>query len=89
MLNIRDKCAIAGIGCTAFSKKSGVNVRPALTKPARRPPPTPAWRSTRSTASSASISMNSVPSMSVATALGLTNPQYVVELPPPGAMPPT
>ncbi len=79
MWNLRDQCAIAGIGCTAYSKNSGVTVLELATEACRK------------ACDDAGIALDdvdgvisfnfgdSVPSMAVATALGLTDPQYVVE----------
>jgi len=79
MWNLRDKCAIAGIGYTRYSKHSGVTVLELATEACRK------------ACEDAGIDLDdvdgiisynfgdSVPSMSVATALGLRNPQYVVE----------
>lgn len=79
MWNLRDRCAIAGIGCTPYSKRSGVTVLELATEACAR------------AAADAGIDLDeidgvvsfnfgdSVPSMAVATALGLSDPQYVVE----------
>jgi acetyl-CoA acetyltransferase len=79
MWNLRDRCAIAGIGCTPYSKRSGVTVLELATEACAR------------AAADAGIDLDevdgvvsfnfgdSVPSMAVATALGLADPQYVVE----------
>ena len=79
MWDLRDKCAIAGIGNTRYSKKSGVTVLELATE------------ACQNACDDAGIDVDdvdgiisynfgdSVPSMSVATALGLRNPQYVVE----------
>jgi len=79
MWNLRDKCAIAGIGYTKYSKSSGVTVLELATE------------ACRNACDDAGIALDevdgiisynfgdSVPSMSVATSLGLRNPQYVVE----------
>lgn len=79
MWNLRNRCAIAGIGNTAYSKNSGVTVLELASEACRK------------ACEDAGIALDdvdgiisynfgdSVPSMSVATALGLKNPQYVVE----------
>lgn len=79
MWDLRDKCAIAGIGYTRYSKQSGVTVLELATEACQK------------ACDDAGIDVDdvdgiisynfgdSVPSMSVATALGLRNPQYVVE----------
>jgi acetyl-CoA acetyltransferase len=79
MWNLRDKCAIAGIGYTKYSKHSGVTVLELASE------------ACRNACADAGIDLadvdgvisyhfgDSVPSMSVATALGLPNPRYVVE----------
>lgn len=79
MWNLRDKCAIAGIGCTTFSKNSGVTVLE-LTTEACQKAAADAGMTLDEIDGIISFNFNdSVPSMSVATALGLPNPQYVVE----------
>jgi acetyl-CoA acetyltransferase len=77
--SLRDRCAIAGIGCTTYSKRSGVTVLELAAEACAR------------AAADAGIDLDeidgvvsfnfgdSVPSMAVATALGLADPQYVVE----------
>ena len=80
MWNLSDQCAIAGIGYTDFSKKSGRTVLELATDACLK------------ACNDAGISPDevdgiisyqfagdSVPSMAVATAMGLKNPQYVVE----------
>ena len=79
MWNLRDRCAIAGIGCTTYSKRSGVTVLELAVEACER------------AAADAGVDLDdidgvisfnfgdSVPSMAVATALGLSDPQYVVE----------
>ena len=79
MWNLRDKCAIAGVGYTRYSKQSGVTVLELATEACRK------------ACDDAGVALDdvdgiisynfgdSVPSMSVATALGLRNPRYVVE----------
>jgi acetyl-CoA acetyltransferase len=79
MWKLRDKCAIAGIGYTRFSKRSGVTVLELATEACAK------------ACEDAGVDLDevdgiisyhfgdSVPSMAVATALGLRDPRYVVE----------
>jgi acetyl-CoA acetyltransferase len=79
MWNLRDKCAIAGIGYTKYSKKSGVTVLELATEACRKACDD-AGMSVDEVDGVISYNFgDSVPSMSVATAMGLRNPQYVVE----------
>jgi acetyl-CoA acetyltransferase len=79
MWNLKDKCAIAGIGYTKYSKKSGVTVLELATEACLK-----ACEDAGVDAADVDgiISFNfgdSVPSMAVATSMGLRDPQYVVE----------
>ncbi len=79
MWNLRDQCAIAGIGYTAFTKNSGVTVLELATEACMK-----ACQDAGVNPDEVDgiISFNfgdSVPSMSVATAMGLKDPQWVVE----------
>lgn len=79
MWNLRDRCAIAGIGCTPYSKRSGVTVLELATEACAR---AAADAGIDPDEIDGVVSFNfgdSVPSMAVATALGLSDPQYVVE----------
>jgi acetyl-CoA acetyltransferase len=79
MWNLRDRCAIAGIGYTEFSKNSGVTVLELATEACQKAA-ADAGMALDEIDGIISFNFNdSVPSMSVATALGLSNPQYVVE----------
>lgn len=80
MWNLKDKCAIAGIGYTKFSKNSGVTVLELATEACLKACEDAGIDPTEV---DGIISFNfggdSVPSMAVATAMGLKDPQYVVE----------
>ena len=79
MWKLRDKCAIAGVGYTKYSKSSGVTVLELATEACRK-----ACEDAGVNLDDVDgiISFNfgdSVPSMAVATAMGLRDPQYIVE----------
>ena len=79
MWNLRDQCAISGIGFTKYSKNSGVTVLELATEACQK---ACADSGLEMDEVDGILSFNfgdSVPSMSVATALGLKDPQYVVE----------
>jgi acetyl-CoA acetyltransferase len=79
MWNLRDQFAIAGIGSTAFTKKSGVTVLELASEACLK---ACADAGLEPDEVDGIISFNfgdSVPSMAVATAIGLADPQYVVE----------
>ena len=79
MLNIRDKCAIAGVGYTKYSKASGVTVLELATDACRRAAADAGMPPDEIDGIVSFHFVDSVPSMAVATALGLADPQYVVE----------
>jgi acetyl-CoA acetyltransferase len=79
MWNLSDRCAIAGIGCTDYTKRSGRTVLDLATEACSR---ACADAGVEPRAVDGIISYHfgdSVPSMAVATTLGLRNPRYVVE----------
>ena len=79
MWNLRDQFAIAGIGQTAFTKASGVTVLELASEACLK---ACADAGLEPDEIDGVISFNysdCVPSMAVATAIGLQNPQYVVE----------
>jgi acetyl-CoA acetyltransferase len=79
MWSLRDKCAIAGVGYTHYSKKSGVTVLELATEACRKACED---AGVKLDDVDGIISFNfgdSVPSMAVATAMGLRDPQYIVE----------
>jgi acetyl-CoA acetyltransferase len=79
MWNLRDKYAIAGIGYTRFSKRSGVTVLELATEACRKACDDAGVDPHEVDGIISYHFGDSVPSMSVATALGLRNPRYVVE----------
>jgi len=80
MWNLSDKCAISGIGYTAFTKKSGVTVLELATEACQKAC-LDAGIDPKDVDGIISFNYggDSVASMAVATALGLKNPSYVVE----------
>ncbi len=79
MWNLKDKCAIAGVGFTKFTKKSGVTVLELATEACQKACEDAGLDLDEVDGIISYHFNDSVPSMAVATALGLKNPQYVVE----------